>query len=117
MNLGLEGKVCVVTGATRGIGAATATMLKQEGAQVLGVVHPEHERRGLGAWALARVEDQSWILFARLFRQILQRLTGELSPFALQTGRFFRSLPLSKRFDTFALGCGDSAELVGIYEH
>jgi 3-oxoacyl-[acyl-carrier protein] reductase len=37
VNLGLEGKVCVVTGATRGIGAATATMLKQEGAEVLSV--------------------------------------------------------------------------------
>ena len=37
MNLGLEGKLCVVTGATRGIGAATATMLKQEGAEVLSV--------------------------------------------------------------------------------
>jgi 3-oxoacyl-[acyl-carrier protein] reductase len=37
VNLGLEGKVCVVTGATRGIGAATARMLKQEGAAVLSV--------------------------------------------------------------------------------
>jgi 3-oxoacyl-[acyl-carrier protein] reductase len=37
MNLGLEGKVCVVTGATRGIGAATAGMLAQEGARVLSV--------------------------------------------------------------------------------
>ena len=37
MNLGLEGKVCVVTGAPRGIGAATARMLKQEGADVLSV--------------------------------------------------------------------------------
>ena len=37
MNLGLDGKVCVVTGATRGIGAATALMLKQEGARVLSV--------------------------------------------------------------------------------
>jgi 3-oxoacyl-[acyl-carrier protein] reductase len=37
VNLGLDGKVCVVTGATRGIGAATVRMLKQEGAQVLGV--------------------------------------------------------------------------------
>jgi 3-oxoacyl-[acyl-carrier protein] reductase len=37
VNLGLDGKVCVVTGATRGIGAATARMLKQEGAEVLGV--------------------------------------------------------------------------------
>jgi 3-oxoacyl-[acyl-carrier protein] reductase len=37
VNLGLEGKVCVVTGATRGIGAATAHMLAQEGATVLSV--------------------------------------------------------------------------------
>jgi 3-oxoacyl-[acyl-carrier protein] reductase len=37
LNLGLDGKVCVVTGATRGIGAATARMLAQEGARVLSV--------------------------------------------------------------------------------
>jgi 3-oxoacyl-[acyl-carrier protein] reductase len=37
LNLGLDGRLCVVTGATRGIGAATARMLKQEGASVLSV--------------------------------------------------------------------------------
>ena len=37
MDLGLAGKTCVVTGATRGIGAATAAMLADEGARVLGV--------------------------------------------------------------------------------
>ena len=37
MNLGLDGKICVVTGATRGIGAATARMLAHEGARVLSV--------------------------------------------------------------------------------
>ena len=37
MNLGLDGRVCVVTGGTRGIGAATARMLSQEGARVLTV--------------------------------------------------------------------------------
>jgi 3-oxoacyl-[acyl-carrier protein] reductase len=37
MNLGLEGRVCVITGGTRGIGAATARMLSQEGARVLTV--------------------------------------------------------------------------------
>jgi 3-oxoacyl-[acyl-carrier protein] reductase len=37
MNLGLDGRVCVVTGGTRGIGAATARMLAHEGATVLSV--------------------------------------------------------------------------------
>lgn len=37
MNLGLEGRVCVVTGGSRGIGAAGARMLSQEGARVLTV--------------------------------------------------------------------------------
>jgi NAD(P)-dependent dehydrogenase (short-subunit alcohol dehydrogenase family) len=35
MNLDLEGRVCVVVGDTRGIAAATARMLSQEGARVL----------------------------------------------------------------------------------
>jgi 3-oxoacyl-[acyl-carrier protein] reductase len=37
MDLGLDGRICVITGATRGIGAATARMLAQEGALVLSV--------------------------------------------------------------------------------
>ena len=37
VDLGLEGRVCVVTGATRGIGAATVRMLTEEGARVLSV--------------------------------------------------------------------------------
>jgi 3-oxoacyl-[acyl-carrier protein] reductase len=37
VNLGLDGRICVVTGATRGIGASTARMLSQEGARVLSV--------------------------------------------------------------------------------
>ena len=37
MDLGLNGKACIVTGASRGIGAATARMLAEEGAEVLPV--------------------------------------------------------------------------------
>jgi 3-oxoacyl-[acyl-carrier protein] reductase len=37
MDLGLSGKACIVTGATRGIGAATAELLEAEGARVLRV--------------------------------------------------------------------------------
>ena len=37
MDLGLSDKACVVTGASRGIGAAVARLLEDEGARVLGV--------------------------------------------------------------------------------
>ena len=37
MDLGLSGKACIVTGASRGIGAAVQRMLQTEGARVLGV--------------------------------------------------------------------------------
>jgi 3-oxoacyl-[acyl-carrier protein] reductase len=37
LDLGLSDKACIVTGASRGIGAATARMLEDEGAQVLRV--------------------------------------------------------------------------------
>jgi len=37
MDLGLQGKACIVTGATRGIGLETARMLHAEGAHVLAV--------------------------------------------------------------------------------
>jgi 3-oxoacyl-[acyl-carrier protein] reductase len=35
LDLGLDGRACIVTGASRGIGLATARMLAQEGARVL----------------------------------------------------------------------------------
>ena len=41
MDLGLSGKACVVTGASRGIGAATAELLEREGARVLAVSRGE----------------------------------------------------------------------------
>lgn len=50
MNLGLDGKACIVTGASRGIGLATARLLTQEGASVLLVARSE------GPLEAARVE-------------------------------------------------------------
>ena len=48
MDLGLQGKGCVVTGASRGIGGATADLLEAEGASVLRV-----SRSGQGRNAIA----------------------------------------------------------------
>jgi 3-oxoacyl-[acyl-carrier protein] reductase len=41
MDLGITGRTAVITGASRGIGAANARMLEQEGARVLGVSRSE----------------------------------------------------------------------------
>jgi len=46
MDLGLEGRVCVVTGSTGGIGLETARLLTDEGAQV--VTSGRSERPGVG---------------------------------------------------------------------
>jgi 3-oxoacyl-[acyl-carrier protein] reductase len=43
VNLGLKGRACVVTGASRGIGRATARMLCAEGADVLLVANSEED--------------------------------------------------------------------------
>jgi 3-oxoacyl-[acyl-carrier protein] reductase len=62
MDLGLEGKVCVVTGASRGIGRATAERLCDEGAKVLFVarsardVASQADRCG-GEWLAIDVTD------------------------------------------------------------
>jgi 3-oxoacyl-[acyl-carrier protein] reductase len=68
MNLGLEGRVCVVTGGTRGIGAATARMLAQEGARVLSVsrhggdVEMDVTAPDAGERLLAACPDTPWAL-------------------------------------------------------
>jgi 3-oxoacyl-[acyl-carrier protein] reductase len=68
VNLGLEGKVCVVTGATRGIGASTARMLSQEGANVLSVARSGADldvdvtSRDAGERVLAACPSTPWAL-------------------------------------------------------
>jgi 3-oxoacyl-[acyl-carrier protein] reductase len=49
MDLGLEGRACVVTGASRGIGLATAQALTAEGASVLMVARTEEPLRAAAA--------------------------------------------------------------------
>jgi 3-oxoacyl-[acyl-carrier protein] reductase len=68
MDLGLDGRICVVTGATRGIGAATARMLAQEGARVLSVARHDAELElditdpDAGERVLAACEGTPWAL-------------------------------------------------------
>jgi 3-oxoacyl-[acyl-carrier protein] reductase len=62
MDLGLEGKVCVVTGASRGIGRATASRLCAEGARVLFVARSAKDVAGQagacgGEWLAIDVTD------------------------------------------------------------
>jgi 3-oxoacyl-[acyl-carrier protein] reductase len=114
MDLGLDGRICVVTGATRGIGAATARMLAQEGARVLSVARhdadlelditdPEAGERVLAAcggtpWALVNnaggsrarpleeLTDEDWNGQWQLHVMASMRLMRALAPAMAEAG-------------------------------
>jgi NAD(P)-dependent dehydrogenase (short-subunit alcohol dehydrogenase family) len=114
MNLGLEGRICVVTGGTRGIGAATARLLAQEGARVvsvarsgadveLDVTEPDAGERLLAAcpeppWALVNnagasqaraledLTDEDWQQQWELHVMAPMRLMRALAPVMAEAG-------------------------------
>jgi NAD(P)-dependent dehydrogenase (short-subunit alcohol dehydrogenase family) len=61
----LSGKVCVITGAAGGIGAATAAVFEREGARVVGVDLREHDVGELSLQADLTDEDAVTGLYAR----------------------------------------------------
>ncbi len=62
----LEGKVCVITGAAGGIGAATASVFEREGARVVGVDLLEHSVGELPLQADVTSEESVAALYLRI---------------------------------------------------
>jgi NAD(P)-dependent dehydrogenase (short-subunit alcohol dehydrogenase family) len=60
----LEGRVCVITGAAGGIGAATATLFSREGAKVVGADVAEHDVGDLALRVDVTSEDEVTELYA-----------------------------------------------------
>jgi NAD(P)-dependent dehydrogenase (short-subunit alcohol dehydrogenase family) len=62
----LDGRICVITGAAGGIGAATASVFEREGARVVGVDLLEHSIGELSLTADVTDEDSVVSLYARV---------------------------------------------------
>jgi NAD(P)-dependent dehydrogenase (short-subunit alcohol dehydrogenase family) len=66
----LEGKVCVITGAAGGIGAATAAVFQREGAQVCGVDLRPHDIGALSLQVDVTDEDSVRDLYVRVREEL-----------------------------------------------
>jgi NAD(P)-dependent dehydrogenase (short-subunit alcohol dehydrogenase family) len=66
----LEGKVCVITGAAGGIGAASAELFMREGARVVGVDVLEHDAGELALQADLTDEDSVAGIYARTRQEL-----------------------------------------------
>ncbi len=81
MDLGLNGKACVVTGASSGIGAATEKLLEEEGARVLGVSRSEGFRADVTEpGAAERIVDECERRFGAIDVLVNNAGTSEAKP-------------------------------------
>jgi 3-oxoacyl-[acyl-carrier protein] reductase len=77
MNLGLAGRACVVTGAGRGIGLATARALCEEGAHVLLVARGEEALRQAAEQCASAGGRAEWLVLDVTSADAAERIVGD----------------------------------------
>jgi len=87
MELGLSGKVALVTGASKGIGLACARALAQEGARVVGVSRSEANLRAaaqaLAASGLSMTTIAADLVDAVAAAEVVERVERDVGPIAV----------------------------------